>query len=295
MTSAIKIENLTKYYGKFKALSSLNLEVDTNTIYAFIGPNGAGKTTTIRTLLGMLNPNEGTVSVLGKQPTQKNISMFNNIGYLPGELSMYDKLTGNELLKFFGNLKKITDWNYVNELIERLNCEPTKKIKTLSKGNKQKFGLVLAFMHKPELLILDEPTSGLDPFLQQTTIELVQESKNNGATVFLSSHIFSEIDKIAETVGFIKEGELIVEEELEILKSNAVKTIEIEFKEPPPTALFDTIENVQKIASETNTIKLNVTGSLDSVIKEISKFEVLNIISEEPSLEDLFMNYYESK
>ena len=295
MTSAIKIENLTKYYGKFKALSSLNLEVDTNTIYAFIGPNGAGKTTTIRTLLGMLNPNEGTVSVLGKQPTQKNISMFNNIGYLPGELSMYDKLTGNELLKFFGNLKKITDWNYVNELIERLNCEPTKKIKTLSKGNKQKFGLVLAFMHKPELLILDEPTSGLDPFLQQTTIELVQESKNNGATVFLSSHIFSEIDKIAETVGFIKEGELIVEEELEILKSNAVKTIEIEFKEAPPTALFDTIENVQKIASETNTIKLNVTGSLDSVIKEISKFEVLNIISEEPSLEDLFMNYYESK
>ena len=295
MTSAIKIENLTKYYGKFKALSSLNLEVDTNTIYAFIGPNGAGKTTTIRTLLGMLNPTEGTVSVLGQQPIQKNIGMFNKIGYLPGELSMYDKLTGNELLKFFGNLKKITDWKYVNELVERLNCEPTKKIKTLSKGNKQKFGLVLAFMHKPELLILDEPTSGLDPFLQQTTIELVQESKNNGATVFLSSHIFSEIDKIAETVGFIKEGELIVEEELEVLKSNAVKTIEIDFKEAPPTDLFDTIENVQKIASETNSIKLNVTGSLDSVIKKISKFEVLNIISEEPSLEDLFMNYYESK
>tara|TARA_Y100000814_G_scaffold245092_1_gene190171 strand:+ start:200 stop:1087 length:888 start_codon:yes stop_codon:yes gene_type:complete len=295
MTSAIKIENLTKYYGKFKALSSLNLEVDTNSIYAFIGPNGAGKTTTIRTLLGMLNPNEGKVSVLGQQPTQKNVGRFNNIGYLPGELSMYDKLTGNELLKYFGNLKKITDWNYVNELVERLNCEPTKKIKTLSKGNKQKFGLVLAFMHKPQLLILDEPTSGLDPFLQKTTIELVQESKNNGATVFLSSHIFSEIDKIAETVGFIKEGELIVEEELEVLKSNAIKTIEIEFKSTPPTTLFDNIENVQKIGSENNAIKLNVTGSLNSVIKEISKFEVLNIISEEPSLEDLFMNYYESK
>ena len=295
MTSAIKIENLTKYYGKFKALSSLNLEVDTNSIYAFIGPNGAGKTTTIRTLLGMLNPNEGKVSVLGQQPTQKNVGRFNNIGYLPGELSMYDKFTGNELLKYFGNLKKITDWNYVNELVERLNCEPTKKIKTLSKGNKQKFGLVLAFMHKPQLLILDEPTSGLDPFLQKTTIELVQESKNNGATVFLSSHIFSEIDKIAETVGFIKEGELIVEEELEVLKSNAIKTIEIEFKSTPPTTLFDNIENVQKIGSENNAIKLNVTGSLNSVIKEISKFEVLNIISEEPSLEDLFMNYYESK
>ncbi|MBS96702.1 MAG: ABC transporter ATP-binding protein [SAR202 cluster bacterium] len=295
MASAIKIENLTKYYGKFKALSSLNLEVNTNTIYAFIGPNGAGKTTTIRTLLGMLNPTEGTVSVLGQQPTQKNIGMFNKIGYLPGELSMYDKLTGNELLKFFGNLKKITDWNYVNELVERLNCEPTKKIKTLSKGNKQKFGLVLAFMHKPELLILDEPTSGLDPFLQQTTIELVQESKNNGATVFLSSHIFSEIDKVAETVGFIKEGELIVEEELEVLKSNAIKTIEIEFKSAPPTTLFDTMGNVQKIDSENSSIKLNVTGSLDSVIKEISKYEVLNIISEEPSLEDLFMNYYERK
>ena len=295
MTSAIKIEKLTKYYGKFKALSSLNLEVDTNTIYAFIGPNGAGKTTTIRTLLGMLNPTEGTVSILGQYPTQKNTGIFNKIGYLPGELSMYDKLTGNELLKFFGNLKKITDWKYVNELVERLNCEPTKKIKTLSKGNKQKFGLVLAFMHKPELLILDEPTSGLDPFLQQTTIELVQESKNTGATVFLSSHIFSEIDKVAETVGFIKEGELIVEEGLEVLKSNAVKTIEIEFKDAPPATLFDSMGNVQKVESENNSIKLNVTGSLDSVIKEISNYEVLNIISEEPSLEDLFMNYYESK
>ena len=294
MAVAIKIENLTKYYGKIKALSSVNLEVQSNAIYAFIGPNGAGKSTTIRILLGMLNPTEGSVTILGKTPTQKNINVFNDIGYLPGELSMYQNLTGQELLKFFGNLKNVTDWTYVDSLVERLNCEPSKKIKTLSKGNKQKFGLVMAFMHKPKLLILDEPTSGLDPFMQQTTVELVKEAKNNGSTIFLSSHIFSEIDKVAETVGFIKEGELIVEDKLETLKSNALKSIQIEFNNNTPINLFDNLDNVQVLKTGDNSIKINVTGSLDPVIKIISQFEITNIISEEPSIEDLFMNYYES-
>ena len=295
MSSVIKIENLTKYYGKVKALSSLNLDVDEGEIYAFIGPNGAGKSTTIRILLGMLNPTEGFVEVLGKIPSQKNIvHLFNNIGYLPGELATYEKLTGRETIKFFGNLKHVSDWSYIESLIERLDFDSTRKTKDLSKGNKQKLGLILALMNKPKLLVLDEPTSGLDPLMQQTAIDLFREMQQNGATIFLSSHIFSEIDKVAETVGFIKEGELIVEDDLDTLKANAVKSLSIEFKHPIPADLFKDSTNIQIVESKDTSVTINVTGSVDGVIKKISQFEVVDLLSEEASLEDLFMNYYGS-
>ena len=295
MNTVIKIENLTKYYGKFKALSSLNLDVQSGEIYAFIGPNGSGKTTTIRILLGMLNATEGSVEVLGKTPTQNNIDLFHDIGYLPGELSTYDNLTGKELLTFFGNLKNVKDWPYIDSITERLQYDTSKKIKNLSKGNKQKLGLILAFMHKPKLLVLDEPTSGLDPLMQQLTINLIKETKQNGTTTFLSSHIFSEIEKVAEIVGFIKEGKLIIQDDLNTLKSNAVKTLSIQFKNSIPNDLFKNIENVDVVESKEATIKLNITGSIDSVIKKSSQFEIVDIISHEISLENLFMNYYEGK
>ena len=295
MSSVIKIENLTKYYGKVKALSSLNLDVDEVEIYAFIGPNGAGKSTTIRILLGMLNPTEGFVEVLGEIPSQKNIvHLFDNIGYLPGELATYEKLTGRETIKFFGNLKHVSDWSYIESLIERLDFDSTRKTKDLSKGNKQKLGLILALMNKPKLLVLDEPTSGLDPLMQQTSIDLLKEIQQNGTTIFLSSHIFSEIDKVAETVGFIKEGELIVEDELDTLKANAVKSLSIEFKHPIPEDLFKGSTNIQIVESKDTSVTINVTGPVDDVIKKISQFEVVDLLSEEASLEDVFMNYYGS-
>ena len=295
MSSVIRIENLTKYYGKVKALSSLNLDVDEGEIYAFIGPNGAGKSTTIRILLGMLNPTEGFVEVLGKIPSQRNIvNLFNNIGYLPGELATYEKLTGRETIKFFGNLKNVADWSYIESLIERLDFDPTRKTKDLSKGNKQKLGLILALMNKPKLLILDEPTAGLDPLMQQTAIDLIREMQQNGATTFLSSHIFSEIDKVAETVGFIKEGELIVEDDLDTLKANAVKSLSIEFKQPIPVDLFNDSTNIQIVELKDTNVTIHVTGSIDAVIKKISQLEVVNLLSEEASLEDVFMNYYGS-
>ena len=295
MSSVIKIENLTKYYGKVKALSSLNLDVNEGEIYAFIGPNGAGKSTTIRILLGMLNPTEGFVEVLGKIPSQKNIVyLFNNIGYLPGELATYEKLTGRETIKFLGNLKHVSDWSYIESLIERLDFDSTRKTKDLSKGNKQKLGLILALMNKPKLLVLDEPTSGLDPLMQQTSIDLLKEIQQNGTTIFLSSHIFSEIDKVAETVGFIKQGELIVEDELDTLKANAVKSLSIEFKHPIPEDLFKDSTNIQIVESKDTSVTINVTGPVDDVIKKISQFEVVDLLSEEASLEDVFMNYYGS-
>ena len=292
MKNIIKMHNVSKYYGKFKALSSLTLNVEENQIYALIGPNGAGKSTAIRLMLGILNPSEGYVEVLGKRPTQKNVKIFKNMGYLPGELSTYQKLTGNEVLKFFSSLRNIDDDQYIRNLIERLDYDPNKYIKELSKGNKQKLGLILAFMHKPELLILDEPSSGLDPLMQQITIELIQEARQNGSTIFLSSHIFSEIDKVAERVGFVKEGKLIVEESLEILKSNAMKYIVIYFKETIPLNLFDNIKNVNLIETNKNVVKLNIFGPIDEIIKVISKYEIIDLTTQDPTLEELFMNYY---
>ena len=292
MKNIIKMHNVSKYYGKFKALSSLTLNVEENQIYAFIGPNGAGKSTAIRLMLGILNPSEGYVEVLGKRPTQKNVKIFKNMGYLPGELSTYQKLTGNEVLKFFSSLRNIDDDQYIRNLIERLDYDPNKYIKELSKGNKQKLGLILAFMHKPELLILDEPSSGLDPLMQQITIELIQEARLNGSTIFLSSHIFSEIDKVAERVGFVKEGKLIVEESLEVLKSNAMKSIVIYFKETIPLNLFDNIKNVNLIETNKNVVKLNIIGPIDEIIKVISKYEIIDLKTQDPTLEELFMNYY---
>lgn len=292
MKNIIKMHNVSKYYGKFKALSSLTLNVEENQIYALIGPNGAGKSTAIRLMLGILNPSEGYVEVLGKRPTQKNVKIFKNMGYLPGELSTYQKLTGNEVLKFFSSLRNIDDDQYIRNLIERLDYDPNKYIKELSKGNKQKLGLILAFMHKPELLILDEPSSGLDPLMQQITIELIQEARLNGSTIFLSSHIFSEIDKVAERVGFVKEGKLIVEESLEILKSNAMKYIVIYFKETIPLNLFDNIKNVNLIETNKNVVKLNIIGPIDEIIKVISKYEIIDLTTQDPTLEELFMNYY---
>tara|TARA_Y100000590_G_scaffold407766_1_gene498334 strand:- start:18696 stop:19556 length:861 start_codon:yes stop_codon:yes gene_type:complete len=286
------MHNVTKYYGKFKALSSLTLDVKENQIYAFIGPNGAGKSTAIRLMLGILNFNEGYIEVLGKSPTQNNIDIFQKIGYLPGELRSYQKLTGNEVLKFFSNLRDIKEDNYINNLIERLDYDPNKYIKELSKGNKQKLGLILAFMHRPKLLVLDEPSSGLDPLMQQITIELIREARQEGTTIFLSSHIFSEIDKVAQKVGFIKEGELIVEDSLEVLKSNATKSITIYFNEIVPLDLFNNMENVNYVENNKNVVKLNFNGPVDAIVKMISKYEISDLKTQDPSLEELFMNYY---
>ena len=279
-------------YHLFHALTNINLNVSEGEILGILGENGAGKSTAIRLMLGILNPSEGYVEVLGKRPTQKNVKIFKNMGYLPGELSTYQKLTGNEVLKFFSSLRNIDDDLYIRNLIERLDYDPNKYIKELSKGNKQKLGLILAFMHKPELLILDEPSSGLDPLMQQITIELIQEARQNGSTIFLSSHIFSEIDKVAERVGFVKEGKLIVEESLEVLKSNAMKSIVIYFKETIPLNLFDNIKNVNLIETNKNVVKLNIIGPIDEIIKVISKYEIIDLTTQDPTLEELFMNYY---
>ena len=214
------------------------------------------------------------------------------MGYLPGELSAYDGLTGWELLTYFANLRGGVDWSYAEGLAERLGLDLTRKIRTLSKGNKQKVGLVQAFMAQPELLILDEPTGGLDPLVQQEFYRMVREAKSQGQTVFLSSHVLAEVERIADRVCIIREGLLVLDEEVAALKAKALRQLEIHFTEPAPIEAFRDIPGVREVSVEGNDLKCSVVGSVDALIKAASRFEVVNISSHEPDLEDIFLDYY---
>ena len=207
-------------------------------VVGYLGPNGSGKTTTIRLLLDFIRPTKGRAEIFGMHARLDSLAIRRRVGYLPGELSAYEGLTGWELLTYFANLRGGVDWTYAETLAERLELDLTRKIRTLSRGNKQKVGLVQAFMGKPELLILDEPTGGLDPLMQQEFYRMVREAKLQGQTVFLSSHVLAEVERIADRVGIIREGSLVLDEEVAALKAKALRQLEIHFTEPAPIEAF---------------------------------------------------------
>ena len=290
--SVILTEDLTKFYGRHRGLVELNLEVRSGEVVGYLGPNGAGKSTTIRLLLDFIRPTKGRAEIFGKNARLDSLAIRRRVGYLPGELSAYEGLTGWELLTYFANLRGGVDRRYVGTLAERLELDLTRKIRTLSRGNKQKVGLVQAFMGKPELLILDEPTGGLDPLMQQEFYRMVREAKSQGQTVFLSSHVLAEVERIADRVGIIREGSLVLDEEVAALKAKALRQLEIHFAEPPPVEAFRDIPGVREVSVEGNDLKCSVVGSVDALIKAASRFEVVNISSHEPDLEDIFLDYY---
>lgn len=287
----IRIEGLTKYYGKYRGILDLNLEVYNGEIFGFLGPNGAGKTTTIRLILDLIKPTRGRVKVFGKD-VRNSYEIKRRIGYLPGELSLYENLTGKEFLEYMGNLRKKIDYRLIKELSQRFDCDLSKPIKTLSRGNKQKIGLIQAFIHDPDLLVLDEPTIGLDPLMQHEFYKLVFELKAKGKTIFLSSHILPEVERICDRVGIIREGKLLTVEKIEDLKAKALRSIEIHFVKPIPIESFYNIPGVKDIKVENSILRFTVIGSLDKVIKRASEFEIINIITHEPSLEEIFMSFY---
>ena len=209
MTSIIRTERLTKAYGEHRGIIDVDLEVAENEIFGFLGPNGAGKTTTIRTLLDLIRPTSGRAFVFDVETTVDPVAIHRRIGYIPGEFALYDRLTGGQTIQYFANLRGGVDAAYQAALVERLDIDPSRKFKELSKGNKQKIGLVIALQHRPELLILDEPTSGLDPLVQQTFYELVREARAEGRSVFLSSHILSEVERTCDRVAIIRDGQLV--------------------------------------------------------------------------------------
>ena len=285
----LEIKNLTKYYGNILAVDNLSLSLNEGEIFGFIGPNGAGKSTTIRSIMNLINKNEGTILFNGKELTKESVELKKLIGYLPSEVNLYEDLTVKETLDYHESFYDKNINKKRCELVKRLKIDEAKKIEELSLGNLKKLGIVLAFMHEPKLIILDEATSGLDPIMQQTFYELLQEEKEKGTTIFYSTHILSEISKICDRVGIIKEGKLLKVETIEELQNKNLTNVTIESKE---------IENIVKdLELNSNlitnrTVKFKNYLSPDLLIKKLSNYKIDKLLIEEATLEDVFLHYY---
>ncbi len=288
----IHTEGLTKLYGKQRGILDIDLDIVRGEVFGYLGPNGAGKTTTIRTLLHFIFPTRGRATIFGLDIGQKSLETRRRIGYLPGELETYNNLTGAELLEFLSHLRGGVDWQYVNELAERFDYDLSQQIKTLSHGNRQKAGLIQAFMNKPELLILDEPTIGLDPLMQQEFYRIVGEAKTEGRTVFLSSHIMPEVERVCDRVAIIREGRLIALEDVDVLKARAIRRLEIHFATPVSPEQFSNIEGVRDVQVHDNMLTCTIAGEIDTLIKTAAQYQVVNVISHEPNMEEIFLAYY---
>jgi len=291
--SAIRLERLTKFYGKARGVVDVDLEVHDGEVFGFLGPNGAGKTTTIRTLLDLIRPSRGKATVLGLDSVESSLEIRRRVGYLPGELALWEWMTGHQVLEHLSRLRGGVDEAYRNELIERLEVEAHRKVSDLSTGNKQKIGLVQAFMHKPELVILDEPTSGLDPLMQQVAYELIDEAHHDGRTVFLSSHVLPEVERIAKRVGIIRDGHVIEVASVDSLKERAVRLMEVRFGWPVPTAEFlSGIAGVADVTMSGDAATLKVEGSMDPLVKALAGYEVLLLRTHDTPLEEIFLQLY---
>ena len=294
MTVAIRTDHLSKSYGGTVALDGLDLEVRVGEVYGFLGPNGAGKTTTIRLLVDLIRPTAGTASVLGVPPREGGPSLRRRIGYLGDDFIVDGRQTATELLTYLANLRGGVPAQRIEDLVERLGLDPTRRIKDLSRGNRQKVGVVQAFMAEPELLILDEPTSGLDPFLQQEFATLVREAVAGGATVFMSSHVMSEVQRIAQRVGIIRTGRLTAVDSVEDLRNRATRRVELVFEQPVDPGPFSAIPGVSEVVADGASLRCVLAGPADALIKEAARHTVVTVTAEEPDLEEIFFDIYDN-
>jgi ABC-type multidrug transport system ATPase subunit len=292
MTVPIETEKLTKSYGPNRGIVDLDLEVDEGEVFGFLGPNGAGKTTTIRTLLDHLRPTSGRARIFGIETTADPVAIHRRTGYLPGEFTLYDRLTGGQTIEYFGNLRGGVDPAYRASLIERLDLDPSRRFKEYSKGNKQKLGLVIAFQHRPELLVLDEPTSGLDPLVQQAFYGLVREAQAEGRTVFLSSHVLSEVERTCDRVAIVRDGRLVRTGRVDTLRDLAHHQVELRFPDGVPTAEFAALPGVSDVVVEDHTLRLRIAGPITPVLQAAARHELVDFLSREPSLEETFLAEY---
>lgn len=290
--NVIETDKLTVYYGKHRGISDVDLAVRQGEVFGFLGPNGAGKTTTQRVLLDVIRPSSGRAMIFGKDCQKHGGDIRAHVGYLPGELSLYPGMKGEQFLNLMASLNgKKVNKRYRRELYKRLQFDPSRKMKQYSRGNKQKVGLIHAFGSKPDLLILDEPTGGLDPLMQQTVLELVSEAKEDGRTVFFSSHILSEIEAVCDRVGIIKDGKLIQTSSVQALTKQQFKRIHLTLGDAPPYDLFH-VEGVVETGREGNTIKLEVYDHLDWVMSAVLPYRLLDIDVLPVTLEEIFLAFY---
>jgi len=292
--AAIVTEALTKYYGATPGIVDLDIEVQVGEVFGFLGPNGAGKSTTIRTLLHMLHPTSGTGSILGLNIGKDSVDIRKRIGYIPGDLAMYNDMTAQQLFEYFSSLRHADTRLMVEELAGRLQLDVTKKIGSYSSGNRQKVAIVQAFMAEPELLILDEPSAGLDPLMQQEFYRMVDEVKSEGRTVFLSSHILPEVERLADRVGIVRESRLVALETVAALREKAMRRLEIIFSHQVDVSDFASLPGVHRTEGTHNGrgVDLAVEGNLGRVMAVAGRHPIENIRSREGDLEEAFLAYY---
>jgi beta-exotoxin I transport system ATP-binding protein len=290
----VRAEGLTKYYGENRGIVDVDFSVDAGEVFGFLGPNGAGKTTTIRLLLDLIRPTSGRLSVFGLDSRRESVAIHRRLGYLPGDLRLYERMTGRELLRFFGHLRGSDQTSRGEQLAGRLDLDLDldRQINELSRGNRQKVGLLQAFLHDPDLLVLDEPTSGLDPLVQETFYELASEVTDRGGTVFLSSHVLSEVQHIADRVALIREGSLALDDTVENLRARSFTHVEATFAEPPPPGAFTGVPGVGELDPHRDVVRFALEGEIDPLLKALARFHVRALDVHEADLEDVFMALY---
>lgn len=288
----VQTYDLSVYYGAHCGIKDLNLTVQKGEVFGFLGPNGAGKTTTLRALLDIIHPTKGEATIFGLDCQKNGAAIRERTSYLPGELSLYPSMKAGYFLDFLGSIQKNKpDKSYLEHLLERLDLDPSRKMKEYSHGNKQKIGVVAAFMGKKELIVLDEPTIGLDPLAQQTVLEMVQEVKDEGRTLFFSSHNLKEVQEVCDRVGIIQKGELIKTEKIATLISQQFKRIEIKFRKEPPYGAF-AIEGVKEIGRDGNLVLFEVSRELERLMQIAAPFGIIDIETKTVSLEEVFLAFY---
>ena len=289
---AIRTEGLSKRYGRISALTGLDLEIGRGEVVGYLGPNGAGKTTTIRLLLGLARPTAGRAEIFGLDTQRQTAAAHRNLAYVPGEANLWPSLTGAETLNLLGHVQGRVDAGYRDSLIERFSLDPSKKVRAYSKGNRQKVLLIAALMSRPELLVLDEPTSGLDPLMEQQFRRCVQEARDQGQTVFLSSHILSEVEALCDRIGILRNGRLVEIGSLDAMRHLSALTVDAVFTATAPD--LGTVPGVRHASVTGRRVHLQVQGPMEPLIEALAHTGVQQLVSREPSLEELFLAHYGS-
>jgi ABC-2 type transport system ATP-binding protein len=292
VTSAIETFGLTKRYGTTNAVADLSLRVEPGQVFGFLGPNGAGKSTTIRMLLALQRPTAGRAALLGLDAATDSAEVHRRVGYLPGDLELFSRLTGRQHIAWFAHARGVDTGAVAQQLIDRFHVVADRPVRELSKGNRQKIGLVLAFLHRPDLLVLDEPTSGLDPLMQHEFESLLRETAADGRTVFLSSHELAEVQRIADRIAIIKEGRLVAEDTVDGLRRAAPRKMEVRFRNPVDMAKLSDVTGVTVITSDGPRVTLEVTGEIAPVLKVIASYDPVDLTSRPPGLDELFLGFY---
>jgi ABC-2 type transport system ATP-binding protein len=287
--AALRLRGLTKFYGSQRGIEDLTLDVKPGEVFGFLGPNGAGKTTTIRMILGLLHPTRGGGLALGMDIVEDSVALRANLGYLPGDLALYERMQGRDLLHFLADMRGGLPAQRYEDLADRMQVDLARPIKDLSRGNRQKIGVIQAFMHAPRLLVLDEPTSGLDPLVQQEFQRLVRETVEAGATVFLSSHVLAEVELMADRVGIVVGGRLIVVDSVDMLRERAARRVELDFPADPPDLRY--APGVQRVEVRGGTASCWVTGEVGPLLKVAVDHGLLDVHTHDPDLEDAFFDF----